>query len=185
MSDQNEQNGGAPDPGPAVAENVPERAALEEELRKKTEEAAANYDRYVRALADAENFKKRMQRDKVEAIRYANENLLRDLLQVIDSLDLALEHAQQGGDGKSLAEGVGLTRKLFRDVLERHGAKELGDPAGAPFDPTTQEASALEEHDTVPPNSVIRGQAKGYTYNERLLRPARVVVAAGPAKKEG
>src|SRR5215510_3615628 len=76
-------------PGPAE-ERI---AKLEEELRRKAEEAAANHDRYARAVADGENFKKRLQREKSEGIRFANEALLRELLQVIDSLELAVEHA--------------------------------------------------------------------------------------------
>lgn len=164
-----------------AAENKQNRVAeLEEELRGKSEEAAASYDRYLRAVADGENFKKRLQREKGEAIRFANENLLRDLLQVVDSLDLAVEHSEPGDDGKSVVEGVQLTLRLFRDVLERFGVKEINDPTGSVFDPSTQEASAVEFSDAVPPNTVIRWQAKGYLYNERLLRPARVIVAGAP-----
>ncbi len=159
-------------------------AELEEELRKKSEEAAASYDRLLRAVADGENLKRRLQREKGEAIRFANENLLRDLLQVIDSLELALEHSESGGNGKSVVEGVQLTLRLFRDVLERHGVKEIDDPTGAAFDPATQEAAGVELNHAAPPNTVLRRQAKGYLYNERLLRPARVVVAAAQTSGE-
>jgi molecular chaperone GrpE len=154
-------------------------AKLEEDLRRKSEEAAANLDRYLRAVADAENFKKRLQREKSEGIRFANETLLRDLLQVIDNLELAVEHADLGGNGKSVVEGVQLTLRLFRDVLERHGVKEISDPKGAAFDPSTQEAAGIQVDAEVPPNTVIRTQTKGYRYNDRLLRPSRVVVATG------
>jgi molecular chaperone GrpE len=160
-------------------------AKLEEDVRRKSEEAAANNDRYLRAVADAENFKKRLQREKSEGIRYANETLLRDLLQVIDNLELAVEHADMGGNGKSVVEGVQLTLRLFRDVLERHGVKEMSDPKGAAFDPSTQEAAEIQVDERVPPNTVIRTQMKGYRYNDRLLRPSRVVVAAGVAAPGG
>lgn len=176
----------APEPPEVASQDGENRvAALEQELRSKSQEAAASYDRYVRAVADGENLKKRLQREKGEAIRFANENLLRDLLQVIDGLELALEHAALGGNGKSVVEGVQLTLRLFRDVLERHGVKEIGDPTGAAFDPATQEAAELRSSPAVPPNTVLRLQSKGYLYNQRLLRPARVIVAAGPTSGEG
>lgn len=175
----------APNEAPEVRNASSDGGAnLEEELRRKTEEAAANQDRYLRAVADAENLKKRVQREKAEGIRYANEGLIRDLLQVIDSLELALEHADLGGNGKSVVEGVQLTLRLFRDVLDRYGVKEIGDPTGKPFDPATQEASEIQHQPGALPNTVIRRQTKGYVYNDRLLRPARVVVAASPSGAE-
>ena len=161
-----------------------EGRAVEEELRRKTEEAAANLDRYLRAVADGENLKKRLQRDKAYAVRFANETLARDVLQVIDSLELALEHSGLGGNGQSVVEGVQLTLRLFRDVLERHGITEIGDPIGAAFDPSTQEAAEVEVNTEASPNTVIRRRSKGYRHHDRLLRPARVVVAAGPASRD-
>ena len=156
-------------------------AKLEEELRKKAEEAAASRDQHLRAVADADNLRKRMQKEKSEGIRYANESLLRELLQVIDSLELAVEHADLGGNGKSVVEGVQLTLRLFRDILERQGVKALEDPTGKSFDPTTQQASLVEAQPGVSANTVIRAQSKGYVYNDRLLRPAHVVVASKDA----
>jgi molecular chaperone GrpE len=153
-------------------------AKLEEELRKKAEEVTASRDQHLRAVADADNLRKRMQKEKSEGIRYANESLLRELLQVIDSLELAVEHADLGGNGKSVVEGVQLTLRLFRDILERQGVKPIADPTGKSFDPTTQEASLAEAQPGVPANTVLRAQSKGYRYNDRLLRPARVVVAS-------
>ena len=156
-------------------------AELENSLQRKTDEAAANLERYMRAVADAENFKKRLQKEKGDAIRYANENLLRDLLAVIDNLELAVEHADLGGNGKSVVEGVQLTLRLFRDVLDRYGVKEISDPAGAAFDPSTQEASEVRADRGLPANTVIEQRTKGYRYNDRLLRPARVVVTGSGA----
>jgi molecular chaperone GrpE len=179
MAEQRESDRGA-EPPEAAAPTTEERIAkLEEDVRRKSEEAAVNFDRYLRAVADGENFKKRMQREKSESIRFANETLLRDLLQVIDSLELAVEHADMGGNGKSVVEGVQLTLRLFRDVLERHGVTEIGDPTGAQFDPSTQEAAEIQADEDVAPNTVIKTRTKGYRYNDRLLRPSRVVVAAG------
>lgn len=179
VAEQKEDSRGA-EPSEATTASAPaERIAkLEEDVRRKSEEAAGNLDRYLRAVADGENFKKRLQREKSEGIRFANETLLRDLLQVIDSLELAVEHADMGGNGKSVVEGVQLTLRLFRDVLERHGVKEIGDPTGAVFDPSTQEAAEIQSEKGVAPNTVIKTRTKGYRYNDRLLRPTRVVVAA-------
>jgi molecular chaperone GrpE len=160
-------------------EQDPRIAELEKAVQQKTEEAAVNLDRYLRAVAEGENFKKRLQKEKTDAIRYANENLLRDMLQVIDNLEAAVEHAELGGNGKSIVEGVELTLRLFRDVLDRYGVKEINDPAGSAFDPATQEASELREHRELPPNTVIEQRAKGYRFGDRLLRPSRVVVASG------
>jgi len=159
-------------------------AKLEEELRLKSEEADASRDRYLRAVAEGENFRKRLQKDKGDAIRFANETLLRDLLHVVDNLELAIEHAELGGNGKSVREGVELTLRLFRDVLERHGVKEVGDPSGAAFDPSTQEAGEIQNHPDLVPNTVIKQRIKGYRYNDRLLRPARVVVVGGSSSND-
>jgi molecular chaperone GrpE len=182
MAEQRESDRGAEPQEAAAAPTAEERIAkLEEDLRRKSEEAAVNLDRYLRAVAEGDNFKKRIQREKSESIRFANETLLRDLLQVIDSLELAVEHADTGGNGKSVVEGVQLTLRLFRDVLERHGVKEIGDPTGGVFDPSTQEAAEIQADEGVAPNTVIKTRTKGYRYNDRLLRPSRVVVAAGGA----
>jgi molecular chaperone GrpE len=181
---QTEAQGTSKPEGGASATPEERIAELEEELRLRSEEAAANRDRHLRAVAEAENFRKRLQKDKGDAIRFANETLLRDLLHVVDNLELAIEHAELGGNGKSVREGVELTLRLFRDVLERHGVKELGDPTGAVFDPSSQEAAEVQTRRDLRPNTVIRQQIKGYRYNDRLLRPARVVVAGGPPSNE-
>lgn len=152
-------------------------AELQAALEAKTEEAAANLDRWKREVAEAENFKKRMQRDKQDSIRYANESLLRDVLPVLDNLDWAVSHATGASAETAVLEGVRLTLKLFRDVLERAGAKEIDAAPGTAFDPSLHEAADVQETDEVPANSVLRTQQKGYTLNGRLLRPARVVVA--------
>ena len=179
-----QEQAAAPEPSRDVRDVLDVRD-VEDELRRKSEEAAANYDRYVRAVADADNLRKRLQREKGEALRFANENFARDLLHVIDSLELAVEHADVGGDGRSVVEGIQLTLRMFRDVLERHGVKEIGDPTGTVFDPATQEAAEVTPRPDIPANTVIRRQVKGYLYNDRLLRPTRVVVAGGPAPEQG
>src|SRR5579883_1388545 len=109
-------------------------AALEAELAAAREEARQNYDRWVRERADLENLKKRAAREREEAVRLGNESLIRDLLPVMDNLERALRHAEAGGDGRPLIEGVALVVRAFRDVLERHGVQRI-EAGGAVFDP--------------------------------------------------
>lgn len=155
---------------------------LEEALREKTREAAESHDRWVREVAEGENFKKRMQRDKADAIRFANEAIMRDVLPIVDNLEWALEHAAESGDS-AIVEGVKLTLKMFRDVLGRQGVTEIDVAPGVPFDPALQEAVGMEAGN-LPPNTVLRVQQRGYRLNDRLLRAARVVVA-GPGGESG
>ena len=173
----------SPAEGPGAQKAAEEKIAqLEQQLRAKTEEAAANLDRHLRAVADGENLKKRTQREKAEVIRLANEALLRDILPILDNLELAVEHAELGGNGASVVEGVQLTIRLFRDVLERYGVRAIEAAMGSSFDPTIHEAVALEPDADLPPNTVIRLQQKGYRLHDRLLRPARVAVSGAAAK---
>lgn len=156
-------------------------AQLEAELRTKAEEAAANFDRYLRAVADGDNLRKRMLREKAEALRLANEMLLRDLLPILDNLERAVEHSELGGNGASIVGGVQLTVRMFHDLLERHGIREVPASAGTVFDPAIHEAVVLDPNSEKPPNTVIRQEQKGYQLRDRLLRPARVAVS-GPRK---
>jgi molecular chaperone GrpE len=183
MSEENETKNPAPeasDGGPPDA-----LAELEKQLEQKTREASENYDRYVREVAEGENFKKRMQRDKADAIKYANESLIRDVLPVVDNLEWALAAAAGAKDESSIVEGVKLTLKLFKDTLERHGVSEVETAPGTAFDPTLHDAMGMEASAEVPPNSVLRVQQKGYKLRERLLRAARVTVAVRPEPAPG
>lgn len=158
--------------------------ALEEELRAKEEEARANRDKYLREVADGDNLRKRLQREKSEAIRYATENLVVDLLPVIDNLELAISHASAGGNGKSVVEGLEMVVRLFRDTLERNGVTTIEAAKGTPADWNIHEASGMEERSDLPPNVVISTEQKGYRLHERVVRPARVIVAR-PPREEG
>jgi molecular chaperone GrpE len=156
---------------------------LRKQLEVKEREARENYDRFLRQTAELENFKKRMAREKAEAIRYANEALIRDLLQVVDNLERAVEHAQGGGNGQSLLDGVEMILKGFLDILARHGVTPV--PAkGKSFDPEKHEAIAQVETDQVAPNTVVEEHHKGYYLLDRLLRPSLVSVAKRPEEKK-
>jgi len=149
---------------------------LRQELDAKCEEVKVNYDRFVRQVAELENFKKRATREKDEAVRFANESLVRDLLPVIDNLERAVAHAQGGGNGKPLVEGVEMVLKGILDVLAKHGVAQIS-AVGQPFDPEKHEAMAQVESENHAPNTVIEEHHKGYLLKDRLLRPALVTVA--------
>jgi molecular chaperone GrpE len=167
-----------------IEERTPEDSAsqdsevkkLRQELDAKCEEVKVNYDRFVRQVAELENFKKRATREKDEAVRFANENLVRDLLPVIDNLERAVAHAQGAGNGKPLVEGVEMVLKGLLDVLAKHGVVQISS-VGQPFDPEKHEAMAQVESENHAPNTVIEEHHKGYLLKDRLLRPALVTVA--------
>jgi len=147
---------------------------LRRQLQEKTEEAARNYDLYLRERAEAANFKKRLAREKSEALRFASEPLVRDLLPVVDNLERAVEHAE--GDGQSVIEGVRLVLKSLLDILGRHGVKRI-EAVGEQFDPTRHEAMAQVESLEHEPNQVVDQHHSGYLLHDRLLRPALVTVS--------
>lgn len=148
-------------------------------------EAAEYRDKMLRAAAEFENYKKRMERDRSTALKYAGEPFLREFLPVVDNLERAL--AQGGTTGvdaeKNLAallEGVQLTLKSLLSALEKFEVKPVVS-VGQPFDPNVQEALAMEASETVAASHVLSEFEKGYYYKDRLLRVARVVVSSGKA----
>jgi molecular chaperone GrpE len=167
-----------PDDDPPAADEA-RIAALEAELATAREEARQNHERWLRERADLENVKKRAARERTETIRFANEQILKDVLPIVDNLERAVEHARSGGDGQPLVEGVALVLKALLDVLERHGVMRI-EAKGAPFDPAHHEAMAHVETEEHAPNSVVEEHQSGYRLNDRLLRPALVSVAKPP-----
>ena len=155
---------------------------LRRELESKVRDAKENYDRFLRVAADLENFKKRAAREKEELIRYGNEDLIKDLLPVLDNLERAVEHAQEGGNGRPLLEGVEMVLKGFLDALSRHGVTQIT-ARGESFDPERHEAIAQVESEEHNPNAVVEEHHKGYYLLDRLLRPALVSVAKPPEAK--
>ena len=147
-----------------------------ESLQAKADE---NWDRYVRAMAEADNIRKRATRDIAHAHKFALENFSKDLLAVKDSLEMGLAAADTD-DVESLLAGSEATLKLLAGSLERFGISEI-DPEGEPFDPERHEAMTMQPSGDVEPGSVLTVIQKGYVLNGRLLRPARVIVASEPA----
>lgn len=144
--------------------------------RELMEKVKESHERMLRAVADLENFKKRAQKEKEEAQKFGTERLLKDFLPVIDNLERALEHARGASDFDSLKTGVVMTRKLFEDSLSRNGVKPFS-AKGKPFDPMRHEAMSQVETDQMPPNQVFQEVLRGYTLNDRLVRPALVMVS--------
>jgi len=148
---------------------------LRVKLAQKEAEARASQDRFLRERAELENFKKRMQREKIETLRFACEPLIREILPVIDNLERATQCGE--GNGGSVIEGVQMVIKALLEILERHGVKRV-EALGQRFDPTHHQALAQVETAEHEPNHVIEQHHTGYLLHDRLLRPALVTVSA-------
>ncbi len=153
-----------------------EEAVAEDPLEAAKREAAENRDRWMRAVADLENFKKRSFQEKSMLLKYKYEEILKDLLTVVDNIDRALGHCEQAGRADPVADGVCVISDMFRSLLSKYGVTEI-DSMGKPFDPNVHEALAQIPAPDKDPNTVIEVMEKGYMYNDRLLRPAKVVVS--------
>ncbi len=188
----------APEGGDAIAALRAEIEKLKAELREQAsllqdrERAAAELkDKYLRALAESENVRRRMRQQSEDTVRRERENLLRDLLPVVDNLDRAVGAARGGDNGKSIVEGVEMVLAALLDFLKRQGVTPQT-AVGQPFDPARHEAIDHVSSGGHPPNTVVEEAHRGYQIGERVLRPARVVVAKGadeaaspPERKNG
>lgn len=139
-------------------------------------ELASKQDELLRVLADTENFKKRIVREKEEYCKFASEGVLADLLPVLDNLDLALAHGGENPACRDLTQGVEMTRSIFLETLKRHGLVMIG-AEGQEFDPALHEAVGQEEREDMEPGRICRMVQKGYKLKDRLIRPARVLVS--------
>ncbi len=148
------------------------------ELEKARSEAAECNDKYLRLAAEFENYKRRINREQSTLLKYAEEELLRQLLPSIDNLERALEQGEKGGDVADFLEGVRMTYKGLVATLEKFDLQGI-DSVKKPFDPNFHEALATEKNDEVPENHVLLEYEKGYMYKDRLLRAAKVVVSKG------
>jgi molecular chaperone GrpE len=164
-------------PQAAEAAGIPE-GSCEQLLDQKNEELKQLQDRMLRLAAEAENARKRLEREKADGIAYANESILRSLLSVGDSLELAIQHSDGDVDPQAVLEGIRMTRKVFLDVLARYGCVPF-DSQGKTFDPNFHEAMLQQESEEYPENTIVQEYQKGYMLNDRLLRPAMVVVSKG------
>lgn len=152
-----------------------ECARLRERLEEKEREAAENYDRYLRAMAELDNFRKRTAREKEELVRFGNENLMRDILPLVDNLDRALAHAENSDNFQAFKEGLMMVRDQFMRTLEKHGLSCI-DCVSKEFDPNYHEALFQVNSPEHSNNQVVAELEKGYLLHGRLLRPAKVSV---------
>ncbi len=155
---------------------------LEERLVAAKQEAAVNFDRYARAVADLENFRKRTLREKEELRMFAAAGLMEDLIPILDNLGLGLSAARQQTDVTTIVDGLALTMEQLKSTLLRHGLKELN-PTGQRFDPNFHECISHQPSAEIGEEQVMQVVRLGYTLNGRLLRPASVVVSSGLAKE--
>lgn len=174
--------GPAPEPtGAQTAEAGNGADTLEADLIAARNEASAAHDRYLRAMADLENFRRRALRERDEIRVSAASRVLHDVLPVWDNLNLALAAARRpNADVKTLVGGMEMVVQQLKSSLAAHGLGEFV-PVGEPFDPHRHEAISHEPSASVPAEHVISVVRSGFTLGERLLRPASVVVSSGPA----
>ncbi|MFP4159912.1 MAG: nucleotide exchange factor GrpE [Desulfobacterales bacterium] len=151
---------------------------LRDELSSAKKEAAETYDRLLRLSAEFENYKKRVQRQMEDNKKYANEELIKDLLSVVDNLERALSAAgeKKTDTDVSMAEGIEMTLNEILKILKKHDVTPV-EAMGKPFDPAYHEALMQEETDEYPENTVVGEMQKGYLLHDRLIRPAMVSVS--------
>lgn len=179
LPSEDERSADAPaDASEASADDLTaELTELEGKLAAAQAEARENHDRMLRMAAELDNFRKRATRELDDMKKYANENLLRQILTVVDNLERAVASgAGENGNGQSVLDGVALTLAEITKILEKHHVSPI-QSLGEPFDPAFHQAMCQEESTDQPPNTVVKEFQKGYMLHDRLLRPAMVVVS--------
>lgn len=147
------------------------------ELEKSKQEAADNYDKFLRVSAELENYKKRAVKELADTINYGNEKIIKDILPIIDSLERALEHAVANSeDFDVFVEGLKLIYEKFLKTLEKHGVEKI-DAVGRDFDPNFHEAMLQVESEEYEDNKVVEEFERGYLLNGRLLRPVKATIS--------
>jgi molecular chaperone GrpE len=176
----------APAEGEAWIQEIPEEEIkrLRGELGAREKDARENYDRFLRAAADLDNYKKRSDKEKADAITYANEKLVLEILPVMDNLERALEHTEGVHDNlDSLKEGVTLTITQMFTVLKKFGLEEVK-AVGERFDPALHHAITHDDGGGAEPGTVLKEFQKGYILKGRLIRPSMVSVAREKEKEK-
>jgi len=154
---------------------------LKEEMEKIKKERDEYRNLYLRALADHENYKKRIEAEWKKAVDYANERLVYELLPVLDNFERALEAMKKASDVESIKKGVEMIYKSLLEILKREGLQPF-DSKGEKFDPRLHEAISVKETTETEPGVVVEEFQRGYKFREKLLRPARVTVSKEPAR---
>ena len=168
---------------PYIEEELTEsKEELVGELEKTKNEAAENYDKYLRTSAEFENYKRRAIKERADAINYGNERLLKDILPIVDSLERALDHAYNSEDFDAFVEGLRLIYDKLLVSLEKHGVERI-DAAGKDFDPNFHEAMLQVETEEYENNKIVEELEKGYLLNGRLLRPVKAAISKSISKE--
>ena len=181
MSESGVNQSPLPDESGAAGDGDELTAQLIDELKGKAAKADENWEKYVRTVADFDNYKKRAARERTDAIKYANEGLIEKLLPIVDNFEAALTAASspQGGSADSLKTGIQMIFSQMKSFLGEAGVEEI-DSIGKQFDPNLHEAVSQQATDDAPEGQVVQQMRKGYRYRDRLIRPAMVVVAKKP-----
>jgi molecular chaperone GrpE len=167
---------------PAVEEKPEIEKEQPRDVDELNKELSELKDKYLRLYADFENYKRLVAKNKEELIKYSNEDLMRELLPVIDHLELALQHSAKGNNLSALAEGVQMTLKELTSILEKFGLTTI-ESLGKPFDPSLHHAISQTESEEMEENMVIEEFRKGYKLKDRVLRAALVSVSKKPDKE--
>lgn len=183
-SEETEEIDASPSNGDKEADN--DREDTEKQLAVAKQEVIDVKDKMLRLAADYENYKKRNERERATAMKYAGEHIFREFLPVVDNLERAVQQGMIGDNDSeaklaSLLEGVELTLEGLYKSLDKFEVKPF-ESKGVPFDPNKQEAMTMEPSESVPENHVVQEYEKGYFYKDRLLRAAKVTVSSGKAE---
>jgi molecular chaperone GrpE len=154
------------------------KSELLEKIDELQEASEKNHDLYLRSEAEIENIKKRNRKDKEEWVKYANETLIKEILPVMDNLEMAISHSHDENSIQALREGVELTLKGLRDVLEKSGLEEVK-AEGEAFDPNYHHAVSEQADENAEAGTILQELQRGYMLKKRLIRPAMVIVSKG------
>ncbi len=150
-----------------------ETGVLKKKIESLEKALSEKSDEVLRRAADMDNYRKRLIKESDERVKYANQSVIKDFLPALDNIELTLKHTEEGS---SLRQGIELTIKSFKDALLKHGIKEIDSEPGTPFDPAVHEALMMDSSDDFENNAVTMCIQKGYTLNDRVVRPAKVKV---------
>lgn len=185
MANEEQQQPNSPGEAPEAAPSegaAPEfnPAAVLKQLEEAQTQAQENWDKLLRVQAEMDNLRKRTARDVENAHKFALEKFAGELLAVRDSLEMGLDAARGETDVDKIREGTELTLKMLAQVMEKFGIRQI-DPQGERFDPDRHQAMSMQPNAELEPNTVMAVMQKGYLLNDRLLRPAMVVVSKPPS----
>ena len=182
-----ENGSDTPQADSAAAEQAAAAAAVEEVLQDPTTALQAEVDRWkdlaYRSQAELDNYRKRATREAQEARAYANADLLRSLLPIMDNFEMGLEAARAESEKSMIFMGMSMVQRQIQDFLREMGVQEI-ESHGKPFDPNTHEAVAQEASERFAEGTILRVTRRGYRIKDRLLRPTSVIVSSGPAKSQ-